>query len=92
MPAFEYTALNEQGREKKGVLEGDSARQIRQQLRDKKWLPIAVEETKLKQQRRVFGNMFSSAGISAADLALITRQLGFARSCKPKSDNLFLRR
>jgi len=75
LPAFEYTALNEQGREKKGVLEGDSARQIRQQLRDKKWLPIAVEETKLKQQRRVFGNMFSSAGISAADLALITRQL-----------------
>lgn len=75
MPAFEYTALNEHGREKKGVLEGDSARQIRQQLRDKKWLPIAVEETKLKQQRRAFGNMFASTGISAADLALITRQL-----------------
>ncbi|PCJ20468.1 MAG: type II secretion system protein GspF [Gammaproteobacteria bacterium] len=75
MPAFEYTALNEKGREKKGVLEGDSARQIRQQLRDKSWLPLTVEETKQKQQRRSISNAFTSTGISAGDLALITRQL-----------------
>jgi len=47
MPAFEYVALDASGNEKKGVLEGDNPRQIRQQLRELKVrLPI-----KLKNQR-----------------------------------------
>lgn len=32
----------------KGVLEGDSARQIRQQLRDKAWTPISVDPVEQK--------------------------------------------
>ena len=36
MPAFDYIALDSSGSEKKGVLEGDNPRQIRQQLRDQK--------------------------------------------------------
>mgnify|MGYP000940164053 CR=1 FL=1 len=35
MGAFEYTALDKTGREKKGVVEGDAPRQVRQQLREK---------------------------------------------------------
>mgnify|MGYP001547977015 FL=1 len=31
MGAFEYTALDKSGREKKGVIEGDAPRQVRQQ-------------------------------------------------------------
>ena len=34
MPAFDYQALDSRGRQKKGLLEGDSARQVRQMLRD----------------------------------------------------------
>lgn len=75
MAAFEYVALNDQGRQKKGVLEGDSARQIRQQLREKNWLPLAVEETKQKSRQRVSLSFLAGPSIKAADLALLTRQM-----------------
>jgi general secretion pathway protein F len=42
MAAYEYTALDAGGREMRGVLEGDSARQVRQLLRDQSLLPVAV--------------------------------------------------
>ena len=76
MAAFEYLALDPSGREKKGVLEGDTARQVRQQLRDKGWMPLDVEESSeresgTRKQRRVR----MRRGVSATDLALITRQL-----------------
>lgn len=44
MPAFEYRSLDHRGKIKKGTLEADSARQVRQQLRDKGWVPIEVNE------------------------------------------------
>ena len=73
MPAYQYTALDTSGKQQKGVLEGDSARQIRQQLRDKQWIPInvdAVESKDKKQTTSVFRKKFT-----AYDLALMTRQL-----------------
>ncbi len=74
MGAFEYSALNERGREKKGVLEGENARQIRQQLREQGLTPLSVEEVAQRETRERAG--FSlKRGISATDLALITRQL-----------------
>lgn len=75
MPAFEYVALNEKGQQKKGVLEGDSARQIRQQLRDKNWIPLSIEVASEQQSGRSVSKLFITTAISAADLALITRQL-----------------
>ena len=44
MGAFEFTALDATGRDQKGVLEGDTPRQVRQQLRDRGWTPLAVQE------------------------------------------------
>ena len=44
MGAFEYTAVDATGRERKGVLEGDTARAVRQMLRDQSLLPVAVNE------------------------------------------------
>lgn len=35
MAAFEYKALDAKGKQKKGVLEGDNARQVRQRLKEK---------------------------------------------------------
>lgn len=74
MPAFEYTALNPKGREVRGVLEGDTPRQVRQQLREGGLTPLEVEEVKSREGRRVRMPGLGR-GIGAMDLALLTRQL-----------------
>ena len=74
MPAFEYTALDAAGKEQKGVLDGDTARQIRQQLRERKLTPLSVTEGSSKAVQTRTGVSFRG-GISTTDLALITRQI-----------------
>ena len=86
MGAFEYVALDNAGREKKGVLEGDSPRQIRQLLREQQLLPINVDEVAQKESARSRGFTFQR-GISATDLALLTRQLAtLSRSGLPLAE------
>lgn len=73
MAAFEYTALDESGRNRHGVLSGDSARQLRARLRAMNLYPVAVravreDGTKTTGQLRV-------PRVSAAALALLTRRL-----------------
>ncbi|MCO8072780.1 type II secretion system inner membrane protein GspF [Acinetobacter lwoffii] len=73
MPAYQFIALDASGKQQKGVLEGDSARQIRQQLRDKALIPVSVdpvEKKDLQHRRKWF-----EKSITAYDLALMTRQL-----------------
>jgi len=74
MSAFEYTALDTDGRQRRGILEGDTARQIRQQLRDRGLTPLNVAEA-TERARRDRPALGFGRGIGAADLALITRQL-----------------
>ena len=79
MGAFEFAALDKAGKEKKGVLEGDSPRAIRQQLRDQGLIPLSVDEV-AKRETAAGGegkgyNFSIRRGISATDLALLTRQL-----------------
>jgi general secretion pathway protein F len=74
MGAFEYTAVDPGGKQHHGVLEGDTARQVRQQLRDRDLLPINVTESAQKESTRQ--SSFSlGGGLSASDLAVLTRQL-----------------
>lgn len=75
MSAFEFSALDTTGRSHKGLLEGDTPRQIRQQLRDKGWTPLTVEQVRQKESRKGSFNVSLRRGISATDLALIARQL-----------------
>ncbi|MEJ2589944.1 MAG: type II secretion system inner membrane protein GspF [Candidatus Thiodiazotropha sp.] len=42
MDAFEYLALDSNGKERRGVLEGDSPRQVRQQLRESGLTPLTI--------------------------------------------------
>jgi general secretion pathway protein F len=72
MGAFEYTALDARGRERNGVLEGDAARQIRQQLREQGLTPLSVQE--VQQREAKSRKTLFVRGISATELALITRQ------------------
>ena len=74
MPAYEYVVLDTSGKQKKGVLEGDSPRQVRQQLKEKGLVPLSVDITSQKQKDTSRG-LFKSTAISAGDLALITRQI-----------------
>lgn len=78
MAAFEYVALDQSGKQKKGIMEGDTPRQIRQILRDKSLIPLEVESVTGGQKKTTSkgagGGIFKTK-ISAADLALITRQI-----------------
>jgi len=77
MGAFEYVAVDAAGRERKGVLEGDTPRQVRQQLRDQSLLPVSVSEVvqqEAERSKRTLQFKFQR-GLSAVDLSLITRQL-----------------
>ena len=83
MAAFLYVAVDAGGRERKGVLEGDTARHVRQLLREQALLPVSVTEVVGEQKQaategggsaRRFAFKFQR-GLSASDLSLVTRQL-----------------
>jgi general secretion pathway protein F len=77
MGAFEYVAVDAAGRDRKGVIEGDTARHVRQLLREQNLLPVEVREVveqETASARRRLGFRLQR-GLSAADLALVTRQL-----------------
>lgn len=75
MAAYSYAALDAQGKKKKGALEADSARQVRQQLRDKGWYVETVElSTKPRKQSNGL-HLLLGPKLSVADLSLVTRQL-----------------
>ncbi|NNH37555.1 type II secretion system inner membrane protein GspF [Acinetobacter terrae] len=73
MPAYQFTAIDASGKQQKGVLEGDSARQIRQQLRDKELIPVTVDPVEQKDKHN--SERWFQKKITAYDLALFTRQL-----------------
>ncbi|MBQ4844761.1 type II secretion system inner membrane protein GspF [Pseudoalteromonas sp. MMG005] len=77
MAAFEYRALDGKGKEKKGILEADTAKQVRQMLREKAMMPLEVlpAAEKDKQQSSEGIQLFRGYKPSVADLALVTRQL-----------------
>ena len=76
MPAFAYQALDSSGKSKSGILDGDSARQVRQRLRDQGLAPTKVELTTQQTARKGFslGQWFQPS-LSVTERALVTRQL-----------------
>lgn len=89
MGAYEYSVVDEKGREKKGTIEGDTAKHARQKLREKGWMPInVIEVTESAKAKSGFGINFRR-GISTKDLALITRQLAtLVRAALPVEEAL----
>ncbi|NOR52115.1 MAG: type II secretion system protein GspF, partial [Gammaproteobacteria bacterium] len=74
MGAFEYSALDRRGREKRGFIEGDTSRQVRQNLRDQGLTPLTIEVAANKEGTTLAKAGFKR-GVSATELALMTRQL-----------------
>jgi general secretion pathway protein F len=86
--AFEYTALDAAGKERRGVLEGDTVRHVRSQLRDLALLPVTVSE--VVAQEKVKRTRFSiGTGVSTSDLTLMTRQIAtLAKAGLPLEETL----
>ena len=64
MPAYSYTALNEAGIKKKGILSADSEREARKLVKDLKLTPIKVSESK---------NLSKALKIKEKDIIVMTR-------------------
>ena len=75
MPAFEYSALNTRGKTEKGVLEGDSVRQISHKLKEQQLVPLEITEISRRQNSSVTSVPFMKRGITTSQLAILTRQL-----------------
>lgn len=71
MEAFHYEALDAAGRTVSGVVQADTPRQARIQLRAQGLLPAAVDPVRVRERAR----QPWSRGISAHELSLVTRQL-----------------
>ena len=75
MGAFSYKALDPAGKLVKGIVEGDSERQIRQQLRARQLKPVEVSSTAEGKTSGSKQAGFGRTRIKSADLSLLTRQL-----------------
>ena len=88
MGAYQYTAVDPGGKERKGLIEGDTARQVRQLLRERELLPLKVTEVAAREKRDHSG-IGARGGITPLELALLTRQLAtLVRSGMPLDEAL----
>jgi general secretion pathway protein F len=78
MAAFRYETLDATGRESRGVIEADTLRQARANLRDSGLTVISVQAVSQDNLQTGEGGSWRErfrAGISSAQLSLLTRQL-----------------
>lgn len=81
MAAYTYQALDPKGKKVKGILEGDSERHIRSQLRTRQLKPLEVKSTRKNLRNgssgasSSFGFSFGGPSMGYRDVSLVTRQL-----------------
>lgn len=79
MGAYSYKALNEDGKTVKGLLEGDSERHVRSQLRAQRLKPLevvgtsAADKVEVSTAKSIFQR--SPGKLSTRELSMVTRQL-----------------
>ena len=87
MPAYSYLALDSKGKKKKGIIESDTSRLARQQLRKQSLTPLEV--TAIKAQTKKAKTSLFSPKLSASELSLLTRQLAtLVRASLPLEESL----
>lgn len=75
MAAYSYHALNALGKTVKGMVEGDSLRQVRSQLRAQQLKPLEVKAVVQKEPQSSNDHFFWQRSLKAKELSLLTRQL-----------------
>ena len=75
MGAYNYTALDPSGKNRKGVVQADNEKTARQQLRQQGLTPIDLRYVSEASQTKVGYFNLRRTRISVAELALLTRQL-----------------
>ncbi|TDK68080.1 type II secretion system inner membrane protein GspF [Sapientia aquatica] len=74
MPAFRYEALLASGQSKNGVINADSARAARAELRGQGLTPITVDQIASEEKNKGQQSLFADK-LSSNELSLFTRQL-----------------
>ncbi len=88
MAAFEYLALDTGGKSHKGILTGDSPRQVRFLLREQGLSPVDVNPVEKTESRSSRKTLFRRS-VPVASLALMTRQLAtLIRAGMPLEESL----
>jgi general secretion pathway protein F len=79
MAAFEFQALDADGKARRGVLEGDTAKSVREQLRERGWTPTEVRALSANAAPAAPN---TSAAEAAADMGALSRwfQRGMGRA------------
>ncbi|MEX3605311.1 MAG: type II secretion system inner membrane protein GspF [Burkholderia sp.] len=75
MPAFRFEAIDSGGRPQKGVIEADSARAARGQLRGKGLTPLMVEPAASRSRGEPKQRLSIGRKLSQREQAILTRQL-----------------
>lgn len=75
MAAFNYHALSNDGKRQKGVLIADTARHVRQKLRDQGLTPLEVSTVSKRASTKSRTFSLTIKRVNHAELALITRQM-----------------
>lgn len=91
MAAYEYSALDARGKSLKGLIEGDTQRQVRQTLRERGLTPLEIREVAEKAGGAKLGGFKLSRGgnFNPTELSLFTRQLStLTRSGLPLDEAL----
>lgn len=79
MPAYNYKALNSNGREEKGSVEADTLRQAKTRIKEKGLFLVDIKESSGRQgvmDANLFAFLKPQKRLKLGDLAIITRQLG----------------
>ena len=80
MAAYEFQAQDASGKTSRGVIQGDSPKSVRSQLRERGLTPLEVSEVREKPsvtsstRTSVFQSSLFQRGLNGAQLAILTRQ------------------
>ncbi len=75
MEAFEYTSLDPNGKQKKGIIQADNEKQARQLLRNQQLVPVQIAQVIERSHNNISQNRTQRLALKKTELPLFIRQL-----------------